>query len=92
MEKFKSFQPIIIVILICLSIFQFMEINKLRKDLDYMESKISDIDSLLDKTNTRSEIWYNIYNLKERMIRVEGTLEDQADDILNLNRANLFRW
>ena len=92
MEKLKSFQPIIIVILICLSIFQFMQINQLRNDVRYLESKISDIDSMLDKTSSGSEIWYNIYNLKERVIRVEGTVEEQADDIVNLNRAILYKW
>ena len=92
MEKFKSVQPIIIVILICLSIFQFMQINKLHNDLDHMESRLSDIDGMLDKRNSGSEIWFNIYDLKKRVIRVEGTVEEQADDIAKLNRAILLNW
>ena len=92
MEKIKSIQPIIIVILICLSIFQFMQINKLRADVEYMESRISDIDSALDKRNSRSDIWHDIYDLKERVIRAEGTLEEQADDIVKLNRVILYKW
>lgn len=76
MEKFKSVQPIVIVILICLSIFQFMQINSLKNDMDAMQSEINSLENKLDK-RSRSSVWNDIEKLERRLYTVETIIENQ---------------
>ena len=62
MEKFKLLQPIIIVILVGVSIFQFMQINKLKEENRSMWSSIYSLENKLDKRSS-SSIWPDIERL-----------------------------
>ncbi len=77
MEKLKSIQPVIIVILICLSIFQFMQINSLKNDMDAMQSEINSLENKLDKRSS-SSVWNDIDKLERRLYTVETIIENQS--------------
>lgn len=77
MEKFKSVQPIIIIILICLSIFQFMQINNMKNDMNSMQSEINSLENKLDK-RSRSSVWNDIDKLERRLYTVEAIIENQS--------------
>ena len=76
MEKFKSFQPIIIVILVCLSIYQFMQINEMKEDIKYLTSGLHSVENKLDK-HSSSSIWPDIESLERRINIVESEVENQ---------------
>lgn len=76
MEKLKSLQPIIIVILICLSIFQFMQINEMKEDIKYLTSGLHSVENKLDK-HSSSSIWPDIEKLERRIDIVESEVENQ---------------
>ena len=76
MEKFKSFQPVIIVILICLSIFQFMQIKEMKEDISYLTSGLHSVENKLDKRSS-SSIWPDIEKLERRLYIVETEVENQ---------------
>lgn len=71
MEKIKSIQPIIIVILICLSIFQFMQIKEMKEDISYLTSGLHSVENKLDK-HSKSSIWYDIDDLERRIEFLES--------------------
>lgn len=77
MGKFKSVQPFIIVILICLSIFQFMQISNMKNDMDAMQSEIYSLENKLDK-HSRSSVWNDIDKLERRLYTVETIIENQS--------------
>ena len=71
MEKFKSVQPVIIVILVCLSIFQFMRIKEMQDDITYLTSGLHSVENRLDK-HSKSSIWYDIDKLERRIEFLEN--------------------
>ena len=95
MEKLKALQPIIIAALVCLSMFQFMQINKMKNDMDAMQSEIYSLENKLDKRSS-SSIWSDIDILEKRISTLEGTVEEQQDKIDAVKdfvvvRRSLFR-
>jgi uncharacterized coiled-coil protein SlyX len=84
MEKFKSLQPIIIVILVGVSIFQFMQINEMKDDIKYLTSGLHSVENKLDKRSS-SSIWPDIESLERRI----NILESEVD---NQNRTVPFGW
>jgi hypothetical protein len=77
MEKLKALQPIIIAALVCLSMFQFMQINKMKNDMDAMQSEIYSLENKLDK-RSRSSVWNDIDKLERRLYTVETIIENQS--------------
>lgn len=73
MEKLKALQPIIIAALICLSMFQFMQINKMKNDMDAMQSEIYSLENKLDK-RSRSSVWNDIDKLERRLYTIESII------------------
>lgn len=71
MEKFKSLQPIIIVILVGVSIFQFMQINEMKDDIKYLTSGLHSVENKLDKRSS-SSIWPDIERLERRIEFLES--------------------
>jgi hypothetical protein len=73
MEKLKALQPIIIAALVCLSMFQFMQINKMKNDMDAMQSEIYSLENKLDK-RSRSSVWNDIDKLERRLYTIESII------------------
>ena len=73
MEKLKALQPIIIAALVCLSMFQFMQINKMKNDMDAMQSEIYSMENKLDK-RSRSSVWNDIDKLERRLYTIESII------------------
>ena len=71
MEKLKSVQPVIIVILICLSIFQFLQIKEMQDDISYLTSGLHSVENKLDK-QSKSSIWPDIERLERRIEFLES--------------------
>lgn len=95
MEKLKAMQPVIIVILICLSVFQFVQIGNMKNEMDAMQSEIYRLENKLDKQSS-SSIWSDIDVLEKRISTLEGTVEEQQDKIDAVKdfvvvRRSLFR-
>ena len=76
MERFKSIQPVIIVILICLSVIQFMQINEMKEDISYLTSGLHSVENKLDK-HSSSSIWDDIDRIERRLYVVETEVENQ---------------
>lgn len=73
MEKLKTLQPIIIAALVCLSMFQFMQINIMKNDMDAMRSEIYSLENKLDK-RSRSSVWNDIDKLERRLYTIESII------------------
>ena len=73
MEKLKAMQPVIIVILICLSVFQFVQIDNMKNDMDAMQSEIYSLENKLDK-RSRSSVWNDIDKLERRLYTIESII------------------
>ena len=76
MEKFKSVQPVIIVILICLSVVQFMQINEMKDEISYLTSRLHSVENKLDEQSS-SSVWHDIDKLERRLYVVETEVENQ---------------
>lgn len=70
MEKFKQFQPSIIVILVCLSIFQFIQIYKLTTEINDLQYQTSDIEEKIGKLSGK-DFENEIDKLKSRVTDME---------------------
>lgn len=86
MDKLKSIQPVIFVILICLSIFQFMQIKELREEIANMDYKVDHLES------EAKDHEYKIDRIQKTLGEMDDIFRDQEKRISTIERDNLFRY
>lgn len=90
MEKIKQFQPVIIVILICLLLFQFVQINNMSKQIADLQYQTSELESKIDKI-AGNDFEYEIDKIKGRLTDVEGQVNDLEVTVSDMERKQLLR-
>lgn len=90
MEKFKTYQPIIIVILICLSLVQFIQINNMRKEIADLEYQTSELESKVEKLSGK-DFDYEFDQIKDRLSTIEGNIQDLDGTVSDMERKQLYR-
>ena len=86
MERLKTMQPVVIVILVCLSLFQFIQINKMSKEISQLQYEVSEVDSKIDKING-NDFDNEIGKIKDRLANSEGRVEDIEQNIETLQKT-----
>ena len=84
MEKIKQFQPVIIVILICLLLFQFVQINNMSKQIADLQYQTSELESKIDKISG-NDFEYEIDKIKDRLSNVEGNFDDLEKNLKSVD-------
>ena len=90
MEKIKQFQPVITVILICLLLFQFVQINNMSKQIADLQYQTSELESKIDKISG-NDFEYEIDKIKGRLTDVEGQVNDLEVTVSDMERKQLLR-
>lgn len=86
MEKLKQFQPIIIVILICLLIFQFVQINNLNKEIASLHFAVSELDSKFNKIKDK-DFDYELGKIKDGLSDNDSRIDDMEQNIEALKKT-----